>query len=627
MLADAARAGAGHALGAARSAAARTAHASCGSMPTGPPSRAQPTTAPAQRPSIRTAPPTSSTRRAPPAAPKGVVVTHRGMLNHLAAKAHDLRLGPQDVVAQTASQCFDISVWQFLVAFLVGGRVHVSSDDVAADPRRLLEQTAAGGVTILESRSIIPARGLGQCSTTRAWRRCKWPPLRWLVVDRRSTAARPRARLVRAPAADPAGQRLRPDRMLRRRDASAHASTRTGSIRFNSDRPPGAEHAALRARRVAAAGAGRRAGRAVTWRAPGSARGYLERSGADVADASWPTRSARPAAACTAPAIWRAGVRTGCWSSSAAPTSQVKIRGFRIEPGEIEAALTAASSGGAGGGDRARGSARQQAAGRLCGAGRGAAQTSCAGPTMPGSATSTVGEWAALFDETYRSGRVGKGRPSSAGTAATRKRRSPRTRCASGSAARSRGLRRSRPAGCWRSAAGSDCCCSTLRRSAEPIAAPTSRRRRSPSFGAGSTPQRATAARRACATRRRRFRRHGSRASFDTVILNSVVQYFPDVDYLMAVLEQAVELVSSGGRVFVGDIRHLGLLPVFHASVQLAHAPPRLSIEQLKDRIARAIAHEKELVIDPDFFWPCASVFRASALSTFCSSAADPTTS
>ena len=90
--------------------------------------------------------------------------------------------------------------------------------------------------------------------------------------------------------------------------------------------------------------------------------------------------------------------------------------------------------------------------------------------------------------------------------------------------------------------------------------------------------------------------------SVDTVILNSVVQYFPDFNYFMEVLEQAVELVSSGGRVFVGDIRHLGLLPVFHTSVQLAHAAPRLSIEQLKDRIALAIAHEKELVIDPDFF-------------------------
>ena len=44
-------------------------------------------------------------------------------------------------------------------------------------------------------------------------------------------------------------------------------------------------------------------------------------------------------------------------------------------------------------------------------------------------------------------------------------------------------------------------------------------------------------------------------------------------------------------------------MPVFHsARCNLPTRAPRLSIEQLKDRIALAIAHEKELVIDPDFF-------------------------
>ena len=67
-------------------------------------------------------------------------------------------------------------------------------------------------------------------------------------------------------------------------------------------------------------------------------------------------------------------------------------------------------------------------------------------------------------------------------------------------------------------------------------------------------------------------------------------------------LKGAVELVSSNGRVFVGDVRHHGLLHLFHSSVQLAHAPESLSLGQLKNRINSAVAREKELVIDPGLF-------------------------
>jgi amino acid adenylation domain-containing protein len=92
------------------------------------------------------------------------------------------------------------------------------------------------------------------------------------------------------------------------------------------------------------------------------------------------------------------------------------------------------------------------------------------------------------------------------------------------------------------------------------------------------------------------------RGEFDTVVLNSVVQYFPDVEYLLEVLAGAVERVSQGGRVFIGDIRHLGLLDAFHSSVQLRRAPDESSVGQLRQRIARAVQQDKELVIDPQLF-------------------------
>ena len=91
-------------------------------------------------------------------------------------------------------------------------------------------------------------------------------------------------------------------------------------------------------------------------------------------------------------------------------------------------------------------------------------------------------------------------------------------------------------------------------------------------------------------------------AAFDTVILNSVVQYFPDIEYLVDVLKKAARLLSPGGKIFIGDIRHLGLLPLFHSAVQLGKAAATVSVGQLRKRITRAVTHERELAIDPEFF-------------------------
>ncbi len=83
--------------------------------------------------------------------PKGAMVEHRGMFNNLTTKVATLGLSAQDVIAQTASQCFDISVWQFLTALTLGARVEVFSDAITRDPGLLLAKIRARGVTILEA--------------------------------------------------------------------------------------------------------------------------------------------------------------------------------------------------------------------------------------------------------------------------------------------------------------------------------------------------------------------------------------------------------------------------------------------------------------------------------------------
>ncbi|MBE1490014.1 non-ribosomal peptide synthetase [Plantactinospora soyae] len=99
---------------------------------------------------------------------------------------------------------------------------------------------------------------------------------------------------------------------------------------------------------------------------------------------------------------------------------------------------------------------------------------------------------------------------------------------------------------------------------------------------------------------------------FDTIVLNSVAQYFPSVDYLVDVLRRAVGLLAPGGAVFVGDVRNLRL-----------HRPLRGAIEAGRRRsgndgtdaalaaVEQGLHWEGELLLDPDFFAALAGALPA----------------
>ncbi|WP_437646498.1 amino acid adenylation domain-containing protein [Sorangium sp. So ce362] len=86
--------------------------------------------------------------------PKGAMVERRGMLNNMLSKIPRLGLAAGDVIAQTASPCFDISVWQFLTALLFGGTVDIVPDEITRDPARLLEHVERRGIAVAE---VVPA--------------------------------------------------------------------------------------------------------------------------------------------------------------------------------------------------------------------------------------------------------------------------------------------------------------------------------------------------------------------------------------------------------------------------------------------------------------------------------------
>ena len=90
---------------------------------------------------------------------------------------------------------------------------------------------------------------------------------------------------------------------------------------------------------------------------------------------------------------------------------------------------------------------------------------------------------------------------------------------------------------------------------------------------------------------------------FDCVVLNSVLQYFPTADYLIDTVRGALAALRPGGVLYLGDVRDLRMLAVFHAAVERAQASPDLRVRDLVWQQEQRRIAENELVVDPRLFW------------------------
>ena len=88
-------------------------------------------------------------------APKGAMVVHKGMLNHIFAKLRDTECGEDDIIPQNGPQCFDVSVWQFYGPLLLGAQCHILDDETARDPSLLLQAVVSRRISLLE---VVPSQ-------------------------------------------------------------------------------------------------------------------------------------------------------------------------------------------------------------------------------------------------------------------------------------------------------------------------------------------------------------------------------------------------------------------------------------------------------------------------------------
>ena len=527
--------------------------------------------------------------------PKGVVVTHQNVTRLFGATETLFHFSTDDVWALFHSFAFDFSVWEIWGALINGGRLVIVPHTVTRSPAEFLGFAAREGLTVLNQTPSAFYQFMRADRENPELRRAL--RLRYVIFGGEALDFR---KLAYWYLGHPDGAPLLIN-MYGITETCVHVShlaLSKSDVGTSTDSPIGRKLPDLR---VYVLGDGLEpVPVGVTGElyiaGAGLARGYLNRPGLTaerfVADPFGPSGSR----------MYRTGDLArrradGVLDFLGRADSQVKIRGFRIEPGEIEAALTrheavaqAAVIAREDQADNKRLVAYVVASERL---------KHVDGATVR---EEKIGEWQAVFDDVYARSGAGRG-PSFAGwnssytnaalpelemwewlactvkrIAALKPERVLEIGCGVG-------LLLEHVAPICRAYYGTDLSASAIAElqswimTQEVLRHVEVAQREAVDFS-GVAP-----------------------GSIDTVILNSVVQYFPDYNYVLEVLEKAIERISPGGRVFVGDIRHFGLLAVFHGSVQIAQAAPGASLGQLKSRIERACETDKELTIDPEFFW------------------------
>ncbi|MDZ4786858.1 MAG: amino acid adenylation domain-containing protein, partial [bacterium] len=95
----------------------------------------------------------------------------------------------------------------------------------------------------------------------------------------------------------------------------------------------------------------------------------------------------------------------------------------------------------------------------------------------------------------------------------------------------------------------------------------------------------------------------------DTIVLNSIVQYFPSEQYFDEVLSNCISLIAGKGRIIVGDVRDLRLLKLFKAHLDLNKVQQTINLSEYQWMVDQNVFKEKELCIHPEYFLKLKTIY------------------
>ncbi|MGB0521646.1 MAG: phosphopantetheine-binding protein, partial [Flammeovirgaceae bacterium] len=89
----------------------------------------------------------------------------------------------------------------------------------------------------------------------------------------------------------------------------------------------------------------------------------------------------------------------------------------------------------------------------------------------------------------------------------------------------------------------------------------------------------------------------------DTIIINSVVQYFPGASYLEDLLTHCFKYFDGTGQIILGDIRDNRLQTGFKGRIKLAKLATSANLDDFAWEVEQEILKDNELCISPTYFY------------------------
>ncbi|MBC7875213.1 MAG: AMP-binding protein, partial [Ferruginibacter sp.] len=95
----------------------------------------------------------------------------------------------------------------------------------------------------------------------------------------------------------------------------------------------------------------------------------------------------------------------------------------------------------------------------------------------------------------------------------------------------------------------------------------------------------------------------------DTILLNSMVQYFPGEDYMNAVIEKSMSQLKDKGRIIIGDVRDNRLLELFKGRLRIQKLQDSVTIKEFKWGMEQDLIKEEELCFSPSYFYSLKDIY------------------